>query len=73
MRIDLGNLKVLIALCLELTTLSLMLQALCYEKEPASGFGFRATEQATYRLEKQTLRTLMTSPFSAYNAIWRSL
>ena len=43
---------------------SWLLCAYCYEKESASGFGFRATERATPRLEKRTLGTLSIGPFS---------
>ena len=47
-----------------LVALCLLLRAHSYEKESASGFGFRATERATPRLEKLTLGTLSIGPFS---------
>ena len=44
--------------------LRLLLRAASYEKEFASGFGFRATERDTHRLEKRTLGTPEFGPFS---------
>ena len=40
-----------------------LLRSASYEKKSASGFGFRATEQATHRLKKRTLGTPLDRPF----------